>query len=56
VDEARGWVILGWLMGAVVGVVFGTYPALKAANLDPIELLRHEGPGRARGEGGSNVR
>lgn len=55
-DEAQGWVILGWLMGAVVGVVFGTYPVLKAANLDPIELSCHEGPGRARGAGGSNVR
>ena len=36
------WVILGLLICSVVGVVFGTYPALKAANLDPIESLRHE--------------
>ncbi len=36
------WVILGLSLCVIVGVVFGTYPAYKAANMDPIEALRHE--------------
>ena len=36
------WIALGLLLCSVVGIAFGTYPAWKAANLDPIESLRYE--------------
>jgi putative ABC transport system permease protein len=36
------WAVIGLLMCSVVGVIFGTYPAWKAANLDPIDSLRYE--------------
>lgn len=36
------WVVIGLIVCSIIGITFGTYPAYKAARLNPIDALRYE--------------